>query len=215
MHNLKNLLAFVSYFLIVLLISGCSTHYVRSEGTSKKAFLNNTISDLSGKTIKVTLLNDSTITADEFLQSEDDLILKYPSFSKIKKIKPTDAANINYQKHTPNNLSAVIELKDGRFIEAYYIKFTTDTIFYLEKETAQLSVPVDSIKYISCSNKFHGALKGFLLGAGASGISAAILNRNPDGMGFAITIFSASIGGLAGGLTGLLIGEDDVYIFHR
>jgi hypothetical protein len=77
------------------------------------------------------------------------------------------------------------------------------------------NVPIDSIKYIRCTNRFHGALKGFLFGAGVSGIAAAILNKNPDGMGFAITVFSAAIGGLVGGIVGLIIGEDDVYVFQK
>jgi hypothetical protein len=92
-----------------MLTVSCNTQYVRHESTSPKKFLNDIKSNLSGKEIKVTLLNDSTFIADEFSQNEDEIILKYPSFSDEKKIPVSDVKGINYQKYAADNLSAVIE----------------------------------------------------------------------------------------------------------
>jgi hypothetical protein len=216
-------------FLIILfclLFSGCSSTYRISDFSSNDKFYEDFNHFAQNKSVKVTLLNDSSFSINDGAKIQNDSLYAIEK-DNIMLIKEIDTAEIKELSYNKFQTYALIFLKDGESYQAHDIEFHKDSIhfFYDNKIIKTINISsINKIKNISYKNHWIGIPFGFLGGiiigalAGRSG-----LIQVPETEGNAPTItdnnyvggiyFGMLAGAIAGSVVGWVLGWNFTYEF--
>ncbi|MGA7719569.1 MAG: hypothetical protein WCA84_00200, partial [Ignavibacteriaceae bacterium] len=108
--------------ILSLFVIGCSSTYKVSDFTSRDKFYNDFNKFVRDKSVKVTLVNDSSFYVENVAQIKNDTIYSFGQeiITRNKKIPSSDTVEINYTDS--NAMSAEILLKDGEKYHANQIE---------------------------------------------------------------------------------------------
>ena len=160
--------------LLSLLIIGCSSTYKISNFPSKDKFYEDFNKFAKDKSVKVTLVNDSSFYVENGAQIKNDTIYSFGQeiITRNKKIPSSDTVEINYTDSNP--VSAEILLNDGEKYQANQIEFLGDSIYFSYDNkigTINKISSLDKLKCISYRNHWlgipFGFLDGLVIGTGA------------------------------------------------
>jgi hypothetical protein len=209
------------FFLLISALSiffiGCSSIYTVKNFTSKEKMywdINKTTGD---KTIKVTLINDSSFTFENGAHIENDSLFFFAGYNTEKiKINPAEIKNVKYFGDNYTNLSAIIYLNNGKELKADSVSLFKDTINVEVTNAVNGCIPVNKIKKISYKNIVLGVIPGFLIGTATGGMAAisifSLQNNNPDdAVGSFVVVPVCSIAGI---IWGCIAGYNYVYEFN-
>jgi hypothetical protein len=150
-----------------LILIGCSSTYKISNFSSKDKFYEDFNNFAKNKSVKVTLINDSSFSFKNGAEIANDTLfyLGKEIISGNKRIAVTDIKEINYIKNDYN--SASILLMNGERFSAREIKKNNDSIeFAFTEEVITLTnvTSINRIKEIIYKNRWLGVIPGFIGG---------------------------------------------------
>ena len=147
--------------LLSLLVIGCSTTYRVSDFASRDKFYNDFNKFAKDKSVKVTLVNDSSFYINNGAAIVNDTLyyLGKDILTGNKKIALSETKEINYTSndYTPSS----IELNNGQIFQAKQIKVNRDSIEFLSMNKVIVLNSITSInkvKKISYKNHFLGSV---------------------------------------------------------
>jgi hypothetical protein len=212
---------YLSIPVLLLFLIGCSATYRVSNFSSKDKFYENFNKSANGKTLKLTLNNDSTFISRNNVIKDDTLYSVKTEIDVInKKIALLEMKEL---KHSVNNFRAgTILLNDGKTIEANNITIENDTANFSLINTItsfNLSLPISRVKEISYMNHWASVPFGAVPGAVCGFIAGIVAYRiNPPTntwSGNSVYFYSGPVLGLiVGGVWGWLNGWTYTYQFN-
>jgi len=207
--------------ILSALFIGCSSTYRISDFLSKDKFYEDFNKFAENKSVKVTLMNDSTFNINS-AKIQDDSIYSIENENIVitKEIDTSEIKELSYNKF---QIYAYILFKDGNSYEAHNVEFHNDSIYFSYDTNIIMSNNISSlnkIKDISYKNHWLGLPIGTILGS-VIGLGSAILYGNVNPLpansqseeGFYIFFGAPVIGFIAGGIWGWIEGWDYVYEF--
>ena len=213
--------------LLSLLIIGCSSTYRVSDFTSRDKFYNDFNKFVRDKSVKVTLVNDSSFYVENGAQIKNDTIYSFGQeiITRNKKIPSSDTVEINYTDSIPN--SAEIILKDGEKYQANQIEFNGDSIYFCYQDRISTTNKIsssDKVKSIGYKNHWItlplGFFAGALVGAGVGGIISVYDAQHVSGedakdFPYLVPLFGGIVvGALCGSVVEWIIGWNYIYLFN-
>ncbi len=209
--NKNNFIFFIFSFLLV----GCSSTYTIKNFTSKEKFYEEFNRSAKNKTVKVTLTNDSSITALNGANISNDSLFFTNQVLKEEKIESNEIKNIKYLDTGSSNLAAIIILNNGKELKAKKANMlggSSINAWIVENELENL--PLSKIKRASynknCVGVPIGLLSGTVLGYFSLGIANGLISKGSKSDTIVYPI--ASI--LIGGVIGWIVGYDYTYQFN-
>ena len=153
--------------IFLLTFIGCSSTYKVSDFSSKDKFYEDFNNFARNKSVKVTLLNDSSfsINGGAAMQNDSLYSLGEVTNTRDKRLALSDTKEINYSSN--NYKSATILLKNGEKYQAEQIQIISDSIDFAY--TREVFIPnditsVNKLKEISYKNHWLGIIPGFFAG---------------------------------------------------
>jgi hypothetical protein len=209
--------------LLSLLVIGCSTTYRVSDFASRDKFYDDFNKFVRDKSVKVTLVNDSSFYVENGAQIKNDTIYSFGQeiIIRNKKIPSSDTVEINYTNSNP--MSAEILLKNGNKYQANQIKFIADSIYFSYNDkigTINKISSLDKLKCISYRNHWlgipFGFLDGLVIGTGAGIIYSKSMSdqAGKDTDLLAPIIIGTTFGPIVGSVFGWIIGWSYTYEFN-
>jgi hypothetical protein len=213
--------------LLSLLIIGCSSTYKISNFPSKDKFYEDFNKFAKDKSVKVTLVNDSSFYVENGAQIKNDTIYSFGQeiITRNKKIPSSDTVEINYTDSIPN--SAEIILKDGEKYQANQIEFNGNSIYFSYEDRISSTNKISSLNKLKCiSYRNHwlgipfGFLGGALLGIGIGGVISSydaqhMGNVDMKNQAYLITLYyGTALGPILGSIVGWIIGWNYTYEFN-
>ena len=213
--------------LLSLLIIGCSSTYKISDFNSRDKFYEDFNKFVRDKSVKVTLVNDSSFYVENGAQIKNDTVYYFGQniITRNKKIPSADTVAINYTDSNP--MSAEILLKDGEKYQANQIEFNGDSIYFSYDDninTINIISSLDKVKSIDFKNHWLGIPFGFLGGASLGiGIGGVISSYDTQHMGnvdmknqaYLIPLYyGTTLGPILGSIVGWIIGWNYTYEFN-
>jgi len=220
---------FLQIALFLMLFVGCSSTYRVNDFSSKEKFYNDFNNSFKSKEVKVTLINDSTFTADKGVVVKNNLVVCYSTVEdkRPQKFILSDLSAINFAGN--NNQSAKIILKTGEEFNAENVLTTKDSINFTEVRGI-LNIdtfPMDNIKTVSYNDGWKsisaGArnglvcmpLAGYYIGKTITqqmgGNSTPKDRESQEFTGFFLGI---PLGLITGAIVGYIVGYDVHYQFN-
>jgi hypothetical protein len=162
--------------VIPILFIGCSSTYRISQFSSKDKFFEDFNKSANDKSLKITMNDDSSFTANRGAKISNDSLTFFSIVRKEVKINKADIKDIKYFGTDMNHLSATIFLNNGDTATAKNINLGTDSsinaVLYVSENG---SLPVLKIKQVSYVNHSMGAFMGFLTGIPAGLLTEIII----------------------------------------
>jgi hypothetical protein len=207
----------------VLLFTGCSSTYTIKYFSSKDNFYNDFNKFAGNKSLKVTLINDSSFISEEGVKiSNDSLILPFMTPEVNKSVPFNEIKNIDYLSSNFTSPSAEIYLKNGNKFYGRNIKITDDSIVNFidySRNSIYYSLPLIRIKKICYKERWKNLSAGLLGGAGVGLITGLVIvssypNNKDHPDSYLTYIFSPVIGAVLGSAIGWIVGYTYTYQFN-
>ncbi len=209
-----------------IIFIGCSSTYRVSDFTSRDKFYNDFNKFAKNKSVKVTLVNDSSFYVENGAQIKNDTVYSFGQdiITRNKKIPSSDTVEINYTDSNP--MSAEILLKDGEKYHANQIEILGDSIYFSYDDKISMIKKISSLDKLKCVSYrnhwfgipygfFGGALAGLGIGGGISSYDAHHTNEIGDkDISYPTIVYSGmALGSLGGIIVGWIIGYTYTYQF--
>lgn len=204
---MKTVILFLS--LIFIGLTGCSITHNITDYPSDKKFYEDYNNSARGKSVNITLQNDTTVYRYNNTEVENDTLYNFERAVDEKEYKlPTgEIKKIHYL--TNDYKTAGLVLNNDVRLKGKNLFITRDSISFwgMKEQTVKYNVSsVNNIKIISYKNPWKGVIPGILGGVllgGVLGSTGWIYNPKDGGNTPTFDQFQATI---AGALTGFLIG---------
>ena len=212
------------FFLLALLLMGCSSTYTIKDFPSKEKFYEDFNNSAQNKDVNVTLINDSSFTINDGTVLENDTLISYGKLEGKDKrsFALSDITEIRYANN--DSSSASVLFKNGDKLRGENIITDHDSIYFVTMKTSIARnniVPIDKVKKVSYNNRLIRMPLGLLAGAPLGLLSGIVLGHvfhTTDDKGYPdvsnITIEMTFVGTLAGIIVSCIIGYNYIYQFN-
>ncbi len=148
----------ITFFLFILLITGCSNQYVESEYGSSTVYLDKINREIKGRNTQINFTDGRDIVSNNIRIEKDSVFRKsiYRNnqiqllpLSSVKKIK-----SLSYKSGSQNQFDGSIQLKDDSVIEIYNAELKKDKISYYIKQNIISAEPLSNIRSFSFTDHF-------------------------------------------------------------
>ena len=213
--------------LLLLLFIGCSSTYKVNDFPSKEKFYEEFNNSFEDREAKVTLVNDSSFTADKGVGVKNNLVVCYSTTEdkRPQKFILSDLSAINFAGN--DNRSAKIILKTGEEFNGENILTTRDSINFTEvRRILKIDTfPMDKVKTTSYTNKWKGVFPGMKIGFATLTILGYFIGKTitqaEGGHGlerssqeFTGFFLGGTLGLITGAIVGYMVGYDVFYQFN-
>ncbi len=225
-HAYFNKIALFNFLGFALLLIGCSSTYTLKDFSSKEKFYEGFNDFAKNKNVKVTLYNDSSLSAPFGAVILNDTLNVVKRVQEIEKtISKNEIKEIKYY-YTTNFLHPDFKviLKNGNELKEKNIEILPDSsVKYSLFKHINESIPIDRVKTVNYKNNWLGMIPGFLSGfissallGYAGGISALIFssNKKNEALPFYVLAITTVAGTTMGTIIGWLIGFNYTYQFN-
>ena len=207
--------------LSFLLLQGCTSVYSIKDYNSAGEYYSAINKELATKTLTLKLSDNEKSYVRNFEIKGDSAYWvtgagyanKIISGTMIDKISPAAS----------DNNKSLIQLKNGKTIEAYSVKHNRDSVLFQVKYINKQSIPLNKIYSISYYNHLIGTLEGLGIGAGAGfiyGMGDQLIGKlnNPQKQNSYTGITLGNVGGVLGSflgaIAGAINGRNTVYVIN-
>jgi uncharacterized protein YcfL len=219
------------FFVLFLLLMGCSSTSNINMYTSKEEFYNVVNKSITDKDIKVVLINDSTISLGNGAVVDNDTLSVVKEISVIKHMKYVlaDLKKLDYKDN--NDKAAHIVFQNGEEYDCDKIKTKGDSVYCDISKSVQKRkniIAINKVKVISYKTHLTTTMLGILAG-GAIGLIPGLTRPKDDASRFfndpkgcindqastcCILIGGAILGAVIGGIIGATVGYEYIYQFN-
>ena len=206
---------------IFLLFIGCSSTYRVNDFSTKEKFYDDFNNSFKTKEVKVTLINDSSFTANEGAVIKDSTLISYVKVKEKKNmfLARSDLREINFENN--DILTASVLLKNGDALRAENVKIIHDSISFVGiKNIIKIdSIPLDKVKTASYKNRWKSIYPGAMMGLLSGGIigylwGKTVTNDHGENQGSSGFLGGAFVGPFVGAISGFLLGYTNIYEFN-
>lgn len=207
--------------LSFLLLQGCTEVYSIKDYNSAGEYYSAINKDLDTKTLTLKLMDSEKSQIRNFEIKGDSAYWvtgagytsKMISRTMIDKISPAAS----------DNNKSLIQLKNGKAIEAYSVKYLSDSVLFQVKYIKKQTISLNKIYSISYYNHLIGTLEGLGIGAGAGfiyGMGDELIGKmnNPSEQTSYTGITLGNVGGVfgsfLGAIAGAINGRNTVYVIN-
>ena len=230
------------FFLLALLLMGCSSTYTIKDFPSKERFYEDFNKFAQNKDVEITLINDSSFTINDGTVLEDDTLFSLEGKDK-RSFALSAISEIRYKNNDYS--SASVLFKNGDKLRGENIITDHDSIYFVTMKTSiaknnvapiHIAVapihiaqdtlftptnvfPIETVKSVSYKTYLRSVPLGILSGAIAGLIIAVIAGNNltskdDSGAASAYYILAPPIGAMVGAIVGGCIGWKTIYQFN-
>jgi hypothetical protein len=229
------------FFLLALLLMGCSSTYTIKDFPSKEKFYEDFNNSAQNKDVNVTLINDSSFAINDGIILENDTLFSLEGKDN-RSFALSDITEIRYKNNDYS--SASILFKNGDILRGKDIRTDSDSIYFTVKTSkaknniASIHIavapihiaqdtlftptnvfPIETVKSVSYKTYLRSVPLGILSGAIAGLIIAVIAGNNltskdDSGAASAYYILAPPIGAMVGAIVGGCIGWKTIYQFN-
>lgn len=222
------------FFLLALLLMGCSSTYTIKDFPSKERFYEDFNNSAKNKDVNVNLINDSSFAINDGIILENDTLFSLEGKDN-RSFALSDITEIRYKNNDYS--SASILFKNGDILRGKDIRTDSDSIYFTVKtSTAKNNIapthiaqdtlftrtnvfPIETVKSVGYKTHLRSVPLGILSGAIAGLIIAVIAwntltSKDNSGAASAYYIFAPPIGAMAGAIVGGCIGWKTIYQFN-
>jgi hypothetical protein len=211
--------AYIEVLVSSILLIGCSSTYRVSDFSSKDKFYEDFNKFAENKSVKVTLMNDSSFNVNSAKIRDDSIYsIENENIVITKEIDTSEIKELSYNKF---QTYAYILFKDGNSYEAHNIEFHNDSIYFSYDRNIIMSNNISSInkiKDISYKNHWLGIPIPSILGLICDTLAGVIIinsitidKQDPDAI--YIVFVAPVIGTIIGGVWGWIDGYTYTYEF--
>jgi uncharacterized protein YcfL len=210
------------FFLLALLLIGCSSTYTIKDFPSKERFYEDFNNSVKNKDVSITLMGDSSFSINDGIILEDDTLFSLEGKDK-RSFPLSDITEIKYANNDYS--SASISFKNGDILRGKDIRTDSDSIYFTIKTStaknniAPIHIAIDKVKTITYKTRSEALAVGAGLGVVAGVTIASIAfatfkSKDNSNVQVIFSMFVVPAAVIAGAITGWLVGRNTYYQFY-